>query len=61
MTHMDRSKYAKRLSTAQAKAIRAARAKLTYPEIMRTFGISRQAVANIVKGRTHKEAERRAS
>jgi predicted DNA-binding protein YlxM (UPF0122 family) len=51
---MDRSKYAKRLTTEQAAAIRAARSELTYPEIMEEFDVSRQTVANIVKGRVHK-------
>jgi predicted DNA-binding protein YlxM (UPF0122 family) len=53
---MSRSKYAKRLTPEQAEAVKEAREIMTYDEIMETFDISRQAVANIVKGRTHREA-----
>jgi hypothetical protein len=51
---MDRSKYAKRLTAAEAKEIRAARPALTYPEIMEELNVSRQTVANILKGWTHR-------
>lgn len=51
---MDRSKYAKRLTAAAAKEIRVARPALTCPEFMERFNVSRQTIANILKGRTHR-------
>lgn len=55
----DRSRYAKRLTPAQAAEIRGLRDEgVTYVEIMDEFGVSHQTVANIVMGRTHREVSR---